>query len=161
MVGSLDSWAISLKDVMFYREIMIIQKITWDEALPVRHCVLWPTKPLLFCKVEGDEAANHYGAFVDDKLVCVASIYIDGDKARLRKFATLLEFQSNGIGTKVIKHVISELKESSVDYFWCDARTSALGFYEKLGLQKQGIEFKKSGVLYYKMAVQWNVEKQT
>ncbi|PSV48298.1 hypothetical protein C9J47_07160 [Photobacterium indicum] len=86
---------------------------------------------------------------------------MDGDKARLRKFATLLEFQNNGIGTKVIKHIISELKDSSVDYFWCDARTSALGFYEKLGLQKQGIEFKKSGVLYYKMAVQWNLEKQT
>jgi len=136
---------------------MNIQQITWDEALPVRHCVLWPTKSLLFCKVEGDEAANHYGAFVDGQLVCVASIYIDGNKARLRKFATLSEFQSKGIGTKVIEYLVSELKDLNIGYFWCDARTSALGFYQKFGLQTEGSEFKKSSVSYYKMAVRWDL----
>ncbi|WP_430520069.1 hypothetical protein [Aliivibrio sp.] len=30
-----------------------------DEALPIRHEVLWPTKPMLFCKVDGDETAKH------------------------------------------------------------------------------------------------------
>ncbi|GLX78543.1 N-acetyltransferase [Thalassotalea insulae] len=135
---------------------MKIQKITWQQALPVRHCVLWPTKPLSFCKITSDETADHYGAFINDKLVCVASIYIDGDNARLRKFATLPAFQSRGVGSKVIEHIVSELKKLKISYFWCDARTTALTFYQKFGLDVQGPEFTKSGLPYYKMAVRWH-----
>ncbi|MEZ8096940.1 GNAT family N-acetyltransferase [Photobacterium swingsii] len=134
---------------------MDIQRITWDQALSVRHTVLWPTKPPLFCKVEGDETAIHYGAFIDNNLVCVASIYIDDDSARLRKFATLPDFQGKGIGTKVIERAVEELKASGVCYFWCDARISALGFYQKFGFKVQGEVFKKSDVSYYQMAVKW------
>ena len=46
-----------------------------------------------------------------------------------------------------------ELETSGIDYFWCDARKSAVGFYQKFGLDKQGEEFTKSGIPYYKMAV--------
>ncbi len=135
---------------------MKIQQITWEEALPVRHSVLWPSKPPLFCKVEGDELATHYGAFIDGNLVCVASIYIDGEQARLRKFATLHEYQGQGIGSKVIKQAIEHLKQLDVQCFWCDARTTALSFYQKFGLQVEGAEFDKAGVSYYKMMVHWN-----
>jgi hypothetical protein len=44
---------------------MDIRLIALAEALPIRHCVLWPDKPLLFCKVDGDDTASHYGVFLD------------------------------------------------------------------------------------------------
>jgi len=131
-----------------------IQSIKWQSAIEIRHKVLWPDKPASFCKVEGDEAALHFGGFVDGQLVCVASIYVDGQTARLRKFATLVEFQGLGIGSSVITFIMEMLKNMEIKHFWCDARKTAVGFYERFGMAKQGLAFNKSGVLYYKMAVQ-------
>ncbi|MEZ8782325.1 GNAT family N-acetyltransferase [Vibrio splendidus] len=134
---------------------MEIKQLSAIEVLPVRHQVLWPDKPMSFCMVPNDEHATHYGAFIGGQLVCVASIYIQGNEARLRKFATLPEFQGQGIGSNVIDHAISNLKDSNIQYFWCDARTTALGFYQKFGMAVEGPEFEKSGVVYYKMSVHW------
>ena len=137
---------------------MDIRLITLDEALPIRHCVLWPNKPLSFCKVDGDDTASHYGTFLDDKLISIASIYIEGKVARLRKFATLEEFQGRGVGTKLISHIIAELKLAGIETFWCDARTTAVEFYKKFGMEVQGTEFVKSGITYYKMEVSLQYE---
>lgn len=132
---------------------MNIKKIQWQEALPIRHKVLWPDKPASFCKIEGDETASHYGAYISGELVSVASIYIDGDSARLRKFATLPNHQGRGIGSKVISHIVSDLQKVGIERFWCDARTSAVGFYQRFGLDQQGEAFFKSGIPYVKMEV--------
>lgn len=134
---------------------MDIRAIQWEEALPVRHMVLWPSKPLLFCKVDGDEVANHYGLYIENKLVSVASIYIEDRTARLRKFATSVEFQNKGLGKKLITHIINELKSIGIEYFWCDARKTAIGFYQKLNMMQQGGEFSKSGILYVKMKIEF------
>jgi len=132
---------------------MDIRIITLDEVLPIRHCVLWPNKPLSFSRVNGDDTASHYGVFFDGLLVSVASIYIEGRVARLRKFATLEEFQGLGAGTKILAHVIGELKQSGIETFWCDARVTAMNFYKKFGMAVTGDEFVKSDIAYYKMEV--------
>lgn len=132
---------------------MKICTIRWDEALPIRHKVLWPNKPVSFCKVQGDEEARHYGVYIDEKLVCVASVFSDMNIARLRKFATLPSYQGRGIGSQLINFIFNELKKDGVEVFWCDARKTAAGFYQKFGMKQQGGEFIKSGVLYYKMEV--------
>ncbi len=147
------------RSVMFNGLLMDIRTITYDEALPIRHEVLWPNKPLLFCKVDGDESAKHYGVYVDDKLVSVASVYMEGRVARLRKFATLVAFQRRGIGSTLITFIVSELENNNVASFWCDARKTAVGFYKKLGMEKQGVEFNKSGILYFKMEVNLQQKK--
>lgn len=140
---------------------MDIRKVTTAEVLPIRHSVLWPNKPLSFCKVEGDHFATHYGAFIGKKLVCVASVYNSGNEARLRKFATLPEYQGRGIGANVIEKLVRDLKRENVSYFWCDARISAQSFYQKFGLCVEGEEFYKSNVAYFKMSVSWGQESQT
>jgi ribosomal protein S18 acetylase RimI-like enzyme len=132
---------------------MDIRLITLDEALPIRHRVLWPDKPLSFCKVDGDDTAKHYGTFLNNALVSIASVYIEGRVARLRKFATLENFQGRGAGTQLISHIVAELKQAGIEIFWCDARTTAVGFYKKFGMEVQGAEFIKSGIGYYKMEV--------
>lgn len=116
---------------------------------------MWPQKPLHFCKVVGDKTATHFGGFVNDELVCVASIYSQDHVARLRKFATLSNYQGRGVGSAVISHVIAHLKQLNINHFWCDARTSACNFYEKFGMKVEGSEFDKSGLSYYTMSVRW------
>ena len=134
---------------------MEIKQLSWQQVLPIRHNVLWPDKAPLFCKVEGDDTAYHYGYFIAEELVCVASLFIDDDNvstsARLRKFATLEQYQGQGIGTQLIKHVINELKSLNVKYLWCDARITAIGFYQQFNMVEQGNQFQKSGVRYIQM----------
>jgi GNAT superfamily N-acetyltransferase len=128
-----------------------ISPISWKETIFVRNQVLWSKKNPEFSYVKGDEDAVHFGALLDDKIVCVASIFIHKKKARLRKFATLEKFQKMGIGSKVLKFIFDTLKEKGITYFWCDARKSATNFYENFGLRSEGEDFYKSDVLYTKM----------
>ena len=133
---------------------MTILEVCWQDTIPIRHQVLWPHKSPDFCKVKGDEEAKHYGAYIEGQLVSVASVYINGGKARLRKFATLSDFQRRGIGSQLISHVIERLKSEQVSYFWCDARSSALDFYMRFGMSPFGDKFYKSDISYFKMSVQ-------
>jgi len=129
------------------KQIRIVQ-LSWQDTIPLRHTVLWPNESLEFCKVEGDEAALHYGIVKDEKLVCVASIYINKDSARLRKFATIHEFQGQGFGSYLLTHIFNNLKKKKVTHFWCDARVESCGFYTKLGMKTKGEQFYKSDLPY-------------
>ena len=85
--------------------------------------------------------------------MCVASIFIDGKTARLRKFATLEAYQGQGIGSAVLQHIISFLEQHSVETFWCDARENAMSLYRRFGMQPQGERFYKGDIPYRKMQV--------
>jgi ribosomal protein S18 acetylase RimI-like enzyme len=130
-----------------------IRQIDWTETIAVRHNVLWPNKPPEFCHLQDDHLGIHFGGFVDELLVCVASIYIENGQARLRKYATEAEYQGQGIGSAVLNKIIVYLQERKIGYFWCDARESALSFYQRFGMLPSGERFYKSEVAYYKVGM--------
>jgi len=132
---------------------MEIKRISWQQTLEIRQKVLWPNKSALSSKIKDDEIANHYGVFINNKLVCVASIFIKNTTARLRKFATLTEYQGQGIGSKLLHHIIEQLTKHNVTVFWCDARKTAVGIYQKFNMNIEGNEFMKSGMPYFRMSV--------
>lgn len=139
---------------------MIIQAITWQQSLPIRQKVLWPNRPEIFCQIEEDRDAQHFGVFIDKQLVCVASLYSktvnEVCRVRLRKFAILDEHKGKGIGTKLLTHIISDLNAQGVNYFWCDARKESLSFYQKLGLKTLGGVFYKAEQAYLKVEIKLN-----
>ncbi|KXF83463.1 GNAT family acetyltransferase [Enterovibrio coralii] len=135
---------------------MDIKEIFWQETIDIRHQVLWPAEPPEFSSVEGDEDATHYGAFVGEKLVCVASVFTDGKQSRLRKFATLPDYQNRGIGKAMLNVIIESLNASDVVVFWCDARESAMGIYEGFGMKPEGERFYKADIPYFKMVLPLN-----
>ena len=53
----------------------------------------------------------------------------------------------------MLSAIFAYLKQAQLSYFWCDARESAIGFYQRFGMQVQGERFYKSEVAYVKMAV--------
>ncbi|MGL1891369.1 MAG: GNAT family N-acetyltransferase [Spirochaetaceae bacterium] len=130
---------------------MIIKRIDYKDTLNIRHEVLWPNKPIEFCLLDDDPEGIHYGGFIDSKLISVASIFLDNGKARLRKFATLKEYQGKGYGTLIINKILSDLEGLDVNIFWCDARKTAEGFYNHFLMEKQGDIFLKSDVEYIVM----------
>jgi ribosomal protein S18 acetylase RimI-like enzyme len=132
---------------------MEIQIISWQQTIPLRHSVLWPNKAPAYCHVEGDIDGLHFGGFINDALVCVASIYVDVNRARLRKFAIDACYQNQGLGSKMLSHIVQSLKNSEVEFLWCDARESALAFYQRFNMCKASERFYKADVAYFKMEV--------
>ena len=134
---------------------MQIKTISAQETLDIRHRVLWPDKSIQHCIVESDDTAVHYGIFINEVLVGVASTYDDAGSVRLRKFAVEEHHQGKGYGSTLLKHIISETKKMGANTFWCDARASATEFYKHFGLITEGDEFYKSGIAYYRMSKQF------
>lgn len=132
---------------------MEIRRITAEDTLPLRHKVLWPGKPVDFCRLPGDDEGLHYGLFLEEKLVSVASVFIEEKSARLRKFATESSFQCRGLGSAMVEHIIIELKMLGIRRFWCDARVSAAGFYRRFSMEQEGEIFQKKGLDYVVMAL--------
>lgn len=128
-----------------------IKKAALDEILPIRHVVLWPDKPFEFVKVEGDETGVHFGLYQNDQLVSIISLFGEGESIRFRKFATLPEFQNQGLGKKMILFVMDYAREAGFKRIWCDARADALHFYERVGFEKFSEVFVKENIDYYKI----------
>ena len=137
-----------------------LRTISADETLPIRHAVLWPDKPVDFSRIEDDAEGWHLGGFLDNKLICVASVFFAGNVARLRKFATDPAYQSKGAGSAVLHHIIRHLERGQTTRFWCDARLSASDYYVRFGMKREGEVFYKEDIPYVKMALQFAPEEK-
>jgi len=131
-----------------------VRRIDAEQTLPIRHAVLWPHKPLDYCRVTEDALGEHWGAFVDGHLVCVASLFADEEGGmRLRKFATVAAMQGRGIGSTLLDQVLAQLRQRGIKRFWCDARRSACNLYARFGLQMEGEGWVREGVEFVRMSV--------
>lgn len=124
----------------------MIKTITYKDTYDIRHQVMWPDRPLEYIKLEDDPNGKHYGYFIDDKLVSVISLFIKGNSAQFRKFATLEAYQGKGYGSKLLSYVLESM--TSLDYIWCNARLEKSMFYESFGMTKTDETFEKGGISY-------------
>lgn len=121
---------------------MIVREIDAPDTYNLRSQVLRPGISLSECEFEGDKKDEnfHLGAFVDSKLVSIASFYLENHKSfedkvqyRLRGMATLEEYRHKGYSASLIQTGIPITKRNQASLIWCNARVSAAGFYEKIG----------------------------
>jgi GNAT superfamily N-acetyltransferase len=119
-----------------------------EDTFPVRQEVLRKGIPLPY-EFHGDfdKDTQHFGYFVNENLVSVATImksshsYFEGNQYQLRGMATLGEFQGKGIGSQLLKEIIQFYTKEKADIIWFNARIKALKFYEHLGFQTIGDPF--------------------
>jgi GNAT superfamily N-acetyltransferase len=113
----------------------------------IRHKMLRPNGTLEDCifQGDGDELTFHLGAFVDKKLVSVASFYFEKHpnfsdlyQYRLRGMATLPEFQGQGLSSALLRTAFPVIKQNQCSLLWCNAREKAQGFYSKVGFTPTG-----------------------
>ncbi|MDP3312422.1 GNAT family N-acetyltransferase [Lutibacter sp.] len=125
--------------------MITIKKITAQDTYPIRLEVLRKNIPLPF-QFNGDldDTTFHLGAFNNDKLISVSSYMkesnnlFNGSQYQLRGMATLVEYQGKGVGKLMLENAISIIEEKNIDFLWCNARISAVNFYEKLGFKTVG-----------------------
>ena len=126
---------------------MEVLRIKAMDTCPIRHKMLRPNGTIEECMYQGDndELTFHLGAFVDKKLVSVASFYFEKHPAftetyqyRLRGMATLGEFQGRGLSSALLRTAFPVIKQNQCTLLWCNAREKALGFYSKVGFEPAG-----------------------
>lgn len=117
--------------------------------------MLRPDSPIERCKFARDEEDQtfHLGAFMDNKLVSVASFYFEKHpdleepfQFRLRGMATLPDYQHKGLSTELLKMAFPIIKQNFCHLVWCNARVTAVEFYQKVGFEKVGEEFDIPGI---------------
>ncbi|WP_341537765.1 GNAT family N-acetyltransferase [Hymenobacter edaphi] len=131
---------------------MEIRPIPAATTYDLRHRVLWPDRPPAYVELPEDAAGWHFGAFEDGKLVSVVSLFVDGEVARFRKFATEPAWQGRGIGSALLRYLMQAAAERGARRLWCDARQSTAGFYRKFGFGVDGEAFYKGPVSYVRMS---------
>jgi len=129
-----------------------IRPITPEQTYPLRHAVLWPDKPFEYVKVENDADGYHFGAFQDEELIAVISLFVEGQVSRFRKFAARPDFQRRGIGTQLLNHVMAEARRLGATTLWCDARLDAADFYRRFGMEAVSEVFYKGPIPYAKFS---------
>lgn len=132
-----------------------VLQITAEQARPLRHAVLRPHQTLAHCVYQGDEEAwsAHFGVVVEDEIVGVASIYNQNEEDirdpfswRLRGMATREDLRRRGYGLALIEACVRYATNQGGLRLWCNARTTAAGFYHRAGFQTLGEEFDLPGL---------------
>ena len=127
-----------------------VKEIEAEQTYPMRHSVLRPHQKFEDCiyDTDNDEGSFHVGAYYEEKLITVASLYIENNpdlseesQYRLRAMATLPNYRKLGAGRAVITFAENKLKEKDVDLLWCKGRTSVEEYYRKLGFAAHGDVF--------------------
>jgi predicted GNAT family N-acyltransferase len=116
------------------------RRVTVEEILPLRHRILRAGLPFETASFDGDHDANarHYAVISDARPVCCLSLVPSEWEGRpawqLRGMATDGQQQGRGLGRRLLEMAVAEARRDEPHrIFWCNARTSAIGFYEKLG----------------------------
>lgn len=132
------------------------------ETYPLRLNVLWPhlSKPEE-CTLPIDNHVNcfHTGVEENGKVVSIATFYeekhpkLDGNiQYRLRAMASDQSVAGKGYGRFSIAFAEDELRKRKAEILWCDARKSALGFYEKIGFKITGDYYQVRNIGPHKLA---------
>lgn len=130
---------------------MEIRKIEASETWPLRQKVMWPAKPLDFVVLPNDEEGLHFGLYEKELLVSVVSLFISGQEGQFRKFATDNYYQGKGYGTKLLNHLIEEAKKQNIKRLRCNARMTAIAFYQRFGMKIASTSVRKNGKDYVMM----------
>lgn len=132
-----------------------VLRIRATDTHQIRHKMLRSSGTLEDCVFQGDydELTFHLGAFVEKKLVSVASFYFErNDKFpeahqyRLRGMATLPEHQGLGLSSALLKTAFPVIKQNQCGLLWCNAREKAMGYYLKVGFHPNGDLFTISNI---------------
>lgn len=124
---------------------MKVLRINAQDTYQIRTEILVPDHDPKKTSFEGDEdedVAFHLGAFIDGKLVSVASFFYERNEHftdlhqyQLRGMATLHDHQNKGLSRELLNMAFPIIKQNLCTLLWCNARLSARGFYEKVGFK--------------------------
>lgn len=131
-----------------FREVPLI--LVWH----MRQEVMYPELSLEAVKLPQDAAGTHLGLYQEETLCSVISLFEQDGALQFRKFATRNALQGKGYGTRLLQHVFERAKEKGLKKIWCNARTTAIGLYQKFGMEPYGATWEQHGHRFVKMQIE-------
>jgi phosphoribosylformimino-5-aminoimidazole carboxamide ribotide isomerase len=125
-----------------------IEQITPELTWRLRRDVLYPNQKIFEMEMDEDRDGIHFGAFKDNKLTGVVSLFQKETDFQFRKLAVESSMQKMGVGNNLLQYITTYAKENGGNRIWCNARTSAIGFYLKYDFVQTGSLYSKNGVDY-------------
>lgn len=132
----------------------MIKFIPLELTLRLRSKILRNGLSLTECKFPTDDTEGifHLAAYHNEKIASVATFFPNRYKDsievgyQLRGMATDTSFAGKGFGKQLIEFAVQYIKTTKATYIWCNARSSSIGFYKKLGFEIVSEEFEIAGV---------------
>ena len=99
---------------------------------------------------DGDnlQTTFHLGLYITNELVGICSFFknnhpliVNASQYQLRGMAILDAYQGLGLGTLILSHGETLLKQQGIPVIWCNARVKATEFYNKMGYKIIGEPF--------------------
>ncbi|WP_319381813.1 GNAT family N-acetyltransferase [Thiomicrorhabdus sp.] len=135
--------------------MFVIKPIDAARTYAFRQAILRPNQPIEACCYPGDLEPDtvHLGAFSGTELVGILSVYRVGQPAfelsecwQFRAMATAESVRGQGCGRKLLEQAQMHVRGQGGECLWANARSHAIGFYEKLDFAVYGEEFVIEGV---------------
>lgn len=128
---------------------LVVRRATVGEIMPLRRAILRPGYPPEASRYAEDDVAVHVGAWDDGVLVGCATVFADpwagpppvAAAWRLRGMAVDTTRQGSGVGAQVLAEAVAAARAAGAPMMWANARSTALGFYQRYGWQVAGAEF--------------------
>lgn len=125
----------------------IFPALTWR----IRQLAMYPEQQILDMELPDDFEGVHFGLYHQYELTAVVSLFDDNGLAQFRKMAVLPTDQGRGFGQQLLQYLITYCQTQNIKTLWCNARLSAVGFYEKNGFVTVGEPFLRNHITYVKM----------
>ncbi|MBN9298501.1 MAG: GNAT family N-acetyltransferase [Filimonas sp.] len=126
----------------------------YKQMVELRYQILRKPLGLDFLQEELDKEAEDIliGAFDDDKLEGCCMLSNAGNKTvRLRQMAVIAGLQGKGLGRSLMQFAENISRDMGYRKITMHARTTAVGFYEKLGYKVAGEEFTEVTIPHFTM----------
>jgi predicted GNAT family N-acyltransferase len=121
----------SIRETVFIQEQHVPIELEWDQF---------------------DEDCLHLLALDNtNKPIGTARLLQDGHIGRM---AVLKEWRGYGVGTALLKHLLSEAKTRGLAIAIVNAQTYAVDFYARFGFKSKGDEFLDAGIPHVRMLLQ-------
>ena len=138
---------------------ILFNSIAVEDIFAFRHKILRPHQSISDCQYPGDDSAatKHFAAMKQEQVVGCISVYKNPQSALAIQFPEHILFQFRAMATdpsvrgigaaKTLLNMAEKYgKEAGGTMMWCNARESAVGFYEKQGYQTFGEPYFIEGI---------------
>tara|TARA_R110002096_G_scaffold100173_9_gene222013 strand:+ start:2030 stop:2527 length:498 start_codon:yes stop_codon:yes gene_type:complete len=127
----------------------------YDRALELRERVLRAPLGLTFSKkqlkAESEECHVVAQSAGGEILASASIVWKAPTTAKLRQVVVAPDFQSQGLGTRIVQFAESIAQQKERTLIYCHARKPVTAFYTKLGFQIVGSQFEEIGIDHFRM----------
>ncbi|NMB00495.1 MAG: GNAT family N-acetyltransferase [Firmicutes bacterium] len=93
-----------------------------------------------------DQVAQHFGVFVEGRLVGTGRLVREDNLGRIGRLAILPKFRGLRLGSGLVSFIVETGKHQGIGEFVLGAQLQAIPFYEQLGFTAEGEVFQDGGI---------------